>query len=65
MKVFQGKHGDRVTVTIGGEDITDAKISISKGGDIYVCHNDKNFNGAGAEDKLGYEYSWGFWLSRE
>lgn len=50
------KHGDRVTCTIYGTKITDAKISIDSNGAPYICQNEKD--GIGADDKLGYEYSW-------
>lgn len=50
------KHGERVTCTIEGEEIKDAKISINSSGVPYICQNVKN--GADADDKLGYKYSW-------
>lgn len=50
------KHGQKVTCKIDGEQIDDAKVSIDKDGDVYVCQNKKN--GVDAENKLGYEYSW-------
>lgn len=50
------KHGDRVTCTIDGTKITDAKISIDKNETPYICQNFKD--GTNADDKLGYKYSW-------
>ena len=53
------KHNDKVTCIISGKVITDARISIDKGGTPYICHNEKNCDGGRADDKLGYKYSWG------
>lgn len=52
----QLRHGMRVTCTIEGTKIDDAKISIDKKKNIYICqdHKDGNFT----EDKLGYQHSW-------
>ena len=50
------EHNQKVTCEIDGTKITDAKISIDKGGTPYVCQNEKD--GAWTEDKLGYKYSW-------
>ena len=52
------KHGDRVTCEIDGIKITDARISINEDGTPYICQNIKD--GARADDKLGYKYSWAF-----
>ena len=53
------KHGDRVTCTILGIDIEDARISINANGEPYICCNDKcAVTGFNADDKLGYKYSW-------
>ena len=49
-------HGQRVTCTIEGINILDAKISIAKNSSTYICQNEKN--GGAADDKLGYKYSW-------
>jgi hypothetical protein len=51
-------HGCKVTCTIFGEKITDAKISINEDGTPYICHNNEKFQGDSANDKLGYQYSW-------
>lgn len=50
------KHGQKVKCEIEGVKVNDARISIDRDGDIYICQNERN--GAGAEDKLGYKYSW-------
>lgn len=50
------KHNDKVTCTIKGVDITDARISINKDGTPFICQNE--WNGSKADDKLGYKYSW-------
>jgi hypothetical protein len=50
------KHGDKVTCTINGVDIKDARISINEDGDTYICQNVKRGNLA--NDLLGYKYSW-------
>ena len=59
------KHADKVTCMItrdGTEhDITDAKISIDKEGDLYICHNNPDCDCAEADDMLGYPYC--LWLS--
>ena len=49
------KHNDRVTCTILGTKITDARISLNKDGMPFICQN--VFVGSAAEDKLGYGYS--------
>lgn len=33
------KHGQRVTCEIEGEKIDDARISITRNGDVYLCQN--------------------------
>jgi len=50
------KNGDRVTCTIHGTTITNARISIDENGMPFICQNEKN--GGITDDKLGYEYSW-------
>lgn len=52
----QLKHGMKVTCTIEGKKIDDAKISIDKEKNIYICqdHKDGNFT----KEKLGYKHSW-------
>jgi hypothetical protein len=51
-------HGMPVTCEIDGEKITDAKISIDKDGEIYICQNTKD--GIEAGNLLGYEHSYCF-----
>lgn len=48
------KHGMKVTAIIHGIHIYDAKISINKNGDAYVCQ-DTFDEGSGCDDKLGYK----------
>jgi len=50
------KHNDRVTCTIKGTKITDARISIDKDGYTYICQNEQN--GGRAYNLLGFKYSW-------
>jgi len=50
------KHGDRVTCTIDGVEITDARISINPNEETFICQNVKG--GARARDLLGYKYSY-------
>lgn len=50
------KHNQKVTCTIQGVKIRDARISINEDGRVYICQNIKN--GGEAEDKLGYNFSW-------
>jgi len=50
------KHNDKVTCSIGGTKITDARISIDKDGRPFICQNERD--GTDAENKLGYKYSW-------
>lgn len=50
------KHGDYVTCTIDGINITDARISIDNAGNPFICQDIKD--GYDADDKLGYKYSW-------
>lgn len=50
------KHGDRVTCSIEGVKIDDAKISEDDRGNFYICQNKKR--GDSANDLLGYDYSW-------
>jgi len=54
--IMKFNHNDRVTCSIFGTEITDARISINKDGTPHICQNEKN--GSPAEDKLGYKYSW-------
>ena len=49
-------NNDRVTCTIEGTKITDARISIDEDGRPFICQNERD--GADAENKLGYKYSW-------
>lgn len=49
------KHGQKVTCKIRGKEVKDAKISINKDGEIYICQNINCC--ANADDKLGYKYS--------
>jgi len=49
-------HNDKVTAIIDGTEILDARISIDKDGTPFICQNEKD--GADAENKLGYMYSW-------
>lgn len=58
MKKEDFKHGMRVKCFIKGFEIKDAKISINKEGDIFICQN--HFDGFDAENKLGYLYS--YWI---
>lgn len=51
-------HGDAVTCTIAGSEITDAKISISPMYNPFICQNIRD--GTRAVDLLGYQYSWVF-----
>ena len=50
------KHGMKVTCEIEGKEITDAKISKDADGSFFICQDKKR--GTGAENKLGYKYSW-------
>ena len=50
------KHGQRVTCEIDGVKIDDAKISIDKDGEVFICQN--KYDGDEPEDKLGYKYGW-------
>jgi len=52
------KHNDKVTCSIGGIVITDARISINENGTPFICHNEEKYVGAMADDMLGYKYSW-------
>jgi hypothetical protein len=51
------KAGARVTCTIEGKEIRDAKLQYEKG-EWYICQNEREGNSC--EDKLGYKYSWVF-----
>ena len=57
------KHGQRVTCEIDGVKIDDAKISINKSEDVYICQNVKD--GGHAEDRFSYKYSWFFLRKNE
>jgi len=48
------KHNSRVTCTINGTKITDARISIDEDGTPFICYEK---NGGRTDDKLGYKYS--------
>lgn len=50
------KHKTKVICTIEGARITDARISVNKGGSKYICQN--IYDGANADDKLGYSFSY-------
>jgi signal peptidase I len=52
------EHGQMVRAVIDGTKIDDARISIDKDGRMFLCQNVKD--GAYADDKLGYQYSWFF-----
>ena len=54
----QYHHHQKVTCVLQGFDIKDARISIDKDGQPYICHNDERFDGSAADDLLGYKYSW-------
>lgn len=47
--------GTRITCTIDGIPIDDAKVQ-KQGGQYYICQNKKD--GSSCRDKLGYKYSW-------
>lgn len=49
------KDGMKVTCTINGKEITDAKLTIS-GSEMFICQNVES--GSQAHDKKGYSYSW-------
>ena len=49
-------HGQKVKCTICEIEINDAKISINKDGNKFICQNE--IDGASADDLLGYKYSW-------
>ena len=51
-------HGDKVTCNINGVIISDAKLSISNTGALYICQN--HIDGSKADNLLGYKYSWIF-----
>jgi hypothetical protein len=53
------KHNQKVTCEIHGTKITDARISIDENGQPFICQNEQE--GANAENKLGYNYSWGLY----
>lgn len=50
------KHGQRVTCEIEGINVTDARISIQRDGEVYICNN--KAAGIEAHDLLGYTYSY-------
>lgn len=52
------KHGMKVTCTIDGTKIEDAKISINDSGEVFICQNEEL--GSEADRLLGYKYSWSF-----
>jgi len=49
-------HGNKVTCEIRDAVISDGKISIDDSTAVYICQNEKD--GAPADDKLGYSFSW-------
>jgi hypothetical protein len=50
------KHGDRITCYIEESYIEDAKISIDKKDNMFICQDE--CDGSNTNDKLGYKYSW-------
>lgn len=55
------KHGDRVTCEIDGTKIDDARISVDRDGDYFICHNKKSCNGSRRPDNMfDYKYFWMF-----
>ncbi len=63
------RSGDRITCTIQGVKIDDAKIFFrddpSEGRDVsvWICHNNPHVCGDRSPDKLGYIHSWQFYYS--
>jgi hypothetical protein len=56
-KYNQLTHNMKVTCTIGGIKIDDAKLSIDRRtGKVFICQDYKD--GAETKNKLGYKYSW-------
>lgn len=52
-------HGCNVEVKIDNEMMSRAaKISINKGGSIFICHNNQYWIGEDADNKFKYRYSW-------
>ena len=51
----QLKEGQRVTCTIYGRVVNDAKVHF-EGGRWYICQND--LDGNRSNDRLGYRHSW-------
>ena len=49
-------HGQLITCYIQDEYTEDAAISINTNGEVYVCQNVRD--GADANDKFSYKYSW-------
>ena len=50
------RHGDYVECNLKGIYTTDARISIDKNDDVFVCQNDKE--GSRGDEMFGYTYSW-------
>lgn len=50
-------HGDDCIATINN-DVVEGKISIDSSAQLYICTNNIRFDGADADDMLGYKYSW-------
>ena len=53
-KVFH--HGDAVTCMIYDVEILDARISINRDGEAFLCQD--KVHGAYTPDKFGYQMSW-------
>lgn len=53
---IQFVHDTPISCYIKDTEIREAKVSINKSGDVYICQNFKNGNAA--DDRLGYRYSW-------
>jgi hypothetical protein len=55
------KTGDEYTAQMinRGKNTINGKIYISKQENrVYLCHNDRGYDGSSAPDKQGYKYSW-------
>jgi hypothetical protein len=55
-KYNQLTHNMKVTCTINGIKIDDAKLSIDDDGEVFICQDYKD--GCNTENKLGYKFSW-------
>lgn len=55
-QIKQLKHGQKIKFDFGGYFVDDAKISINKDGNIFICNNVMSvFN---ADDNLGYKHTY-------